>query len=261
MHSQEIRNALSQACGQSTIMRKSLFKVMDWLTLKSWHVRREIRKWMRNAPEKAHILDAGSGLGQNAYWLSCQREKYSVLAIDKESSQVCSGNTFVRESHRVNLLFKTIRLEDFEANDAFDLILCTGSLENTEDDQKALNNLHGALREGGMIITTVNRKYRESDTSQTHAKRFGYHMDELKSLFRETGFHHVKAHYTAGRAGQTAQKLGIKFPMRLLNLSRAFALLLPFYYLFVIPVVAVLNWLDSHTAIGSGQGILLLAKK
>lgn len=261
MHSQEIRNALSQACGHSTIMRKGLFTVMDWLTLKSWHVRREIRKWMRNAPDHAHILDAGSGLGQNAYWLSCQKEKYSVLAIDKEQTQVCSGNSFVRESHCKNLLFRTISLEEFKAESAFDLILCTDSLEKVENDKETIHNLHDALKGEGLIITTVNRHYRDVPNSDNPNPRFGYKMDELKALFKNAGFHHVKAHYTAGKAGQTAQKIGIRIPMRLLNISKLFALILPFYYLFTIPVIILLNWLDSHTAIGSGTGILLLARK
>lgn len=234
---------------------------MDWLTFKSWHVRREIRKWMRSAPEKAHILDAGTGFGHNAYWLSCQRDRFSVLAIDKEQSRVCSGNAFVRDSKRKNLLFRTMSISSFEESNAFDLILCTGELEKIEDDHGAISNLHQALRDGGLMITTVHRSYESGGSMPEGSVRNGYSMDELKALFRDSGFHHVKAHYTGGKAGKWSQMLGVGIPIKLLSITRVFLLVLPFYFIFTIPASILLNWLDSHTAHLSGEGILLLARK
>lgn len=233
---------------------------MDWLTVKSWHVRRELRKWMRSAPEKAHILDAGTGFGHNAYWLSCQRDRFSVLAIDNEQERVCSGNAFVRDSQRKNLLFRTMSVAELEEPNAFDLILCTETLEHIDNDREALHNLHKALRDGGLMITTVNRKYGDVPKVEGTA-RCGYKMDDLKQMFRDSGFHHVKAHYTGGKSGQLAQKLGVTIPLKLLRITRLFVLILPFYFLLAIPTSVILNWLDSHTAHGSGQGILLLARK
>lgn len=234
---------------------------MDWLTVKSWHVRRELRKWMRTAPQNAHILDAGTGFGHNAYWLSCQRERFSVLAIDDRKERVCSGNSFVRDSNRNNLLFRTMKLTELDEPEAFDLILCTETLECIENDSHALDNMHLSLRDGGLMITTVNRKYGEDVPEESEVKRCGYRMAELKEKFKASGFHHVKAHYTGGKAGRLAQQLGVTIPIKLLRLTRLFVLLLPFYFILAIPASVVLNWLDSHTAHGSGQGILVLARK
>lgn len=154
-----------------------------------------------------------------------------------------------------------MKLTELNEPGAFDLILCTETLECIEDDTHALDNLHESLREGGLMITTVNRKYSEDIPAEGDVKRCGYLMNELKEKFRTSGFHHVKAHYTGGKAGRLAQQLGVTIPLRLLKLTRLFILLLPFYFILAIPATVVLNWLDSHTAHGSGQGILVLARK
>ncbi len=261
MHTEEIRTSVSQICGRSPILRRGLFHIMDWLTVKSWHVRRELRKWMRNAPDKAHILDAGTGFGHNAYWLSCQRDKYSVLAIDQKQSHVCSGNAFVRDTKRKNLLFRTMSIEELEADEAFDLILCTETLEKVENDESAVEHMHGALKDGGLMITTVNRKFKAKCEKGDDFSRPGYQIEEIKKMLKESGFHHVKAHFTGGKAGQWAQRLGVTLPLRLLRMSRLFLLILPFYFILAIPTAIILNWLDSHTAHLSGEGIILLARK
>jgi hypothetical protein len=90
---------------------------------------------------------------------------------------------------------------------------------------------------------------------------YGYEMAEIKQLFREHGFHKVKAHYYEGFAGQLGRSIGVKIPLGIIRISRLFAVLLPFYYLIAIPLVIALNWVDSHTAQVSGKGILLLARK
>lgn len=261
MHREEIKQSLATVCGHSPLLRKGLFKVMDWLTVKSWHVRRELRKWMRTAPANAHILDAGTGFGHNAYWLSCQQERFSVLAIDDRKERVCSGNSFVRDSQRSNLLFRTMKITELDEPEAFDLIVCTETLECIDDDEHALSNLHESLRTGGLMITTVNRKYRSENFEECEVKRCGYRMNDLKEKFRASGFHHVKAHYTSGKSGRLAQQVGVTIPLKMLRLTRLFVLLLPFYFALAIPTSVILNWLDSHTAHGSGQGILVLARK
>jgi len=261
MHREEIRRSLHQVCGHSKYMRMGLFRIMDWLTVRSWHVRRELKNWMRSAPAHAHILDAGSGYGHNAYWISCQREKYSVLALDASAERVCSGNAFVRDSKKTNLLFRTFDLEKLESTDAFDLIICTETLEFVRDDDKVIENLHRALRPGGLILTTVNRTPDSGKTVDPDAIRNGYHMADLKQSFKTAGFDKVKGHFTGGTAGQTARKIGIDWPLAMLRVSRVFLALMPFYYALVIPLATLLNWLDSHTAQMSGKGILVLARK
>lgn len=258
MHREEIKRSLHMACGHSTLLQRSLFTVMDWLTGQSWHVRREIRKWMRDAPPHAHILDAGTGYGHQAYWLSKQNHRHSVLAIDESREHVCRGNAYVRDAQLNNLLFRTAALESFKADEAFDLILCTDAISNLADEESVLHNLHESLRDEGLLIATAKRRPPEVPTNQPAN---GYDMAELKQMFRNSGFHKVKAHYTGGWFGQGGRYLGVSIPLSLLRTSRLFAVLMPFYFVLVTPVVILFNWLDSHTAQTTGKGILLLARK
>lgn len=261
MQTEEIKKTLNQACGQSITLRKTLFRLMNWLTLKTWHVRRELRKWMRTSPNKAHILDLGTGFGHNAYWLSCQKELFSVLAIDDKQERIVKGNAFVRDTHIKNLLFRTKELNAFKEVEAFDLILCTDTLEHIKEDQQTLNNMHISLRDQGLMITTASLKYGEAHDVEGEFNRMGYSMEELKMLFKKAGFQKVKGHYTGGRAGKVAHLIGIGTPMKLLRFSRLFMVLMPFYFLLAIPIVIILNWLDSQTAHLNGEGLLILAWK
>ncbi len=261
MHTEEIRKSLNQACGYSPFVRKALFQLMDWLTLKTWHVRRELRKWMRSSPEKAHVLDLGTGFGHNAYWISCQKELFSVLAIDEKQERIVKGNAFVRETHRKNLLFRTKKLCEFKEADAFDLIICTDTLEFIKEDCSTIEHMHESLRDEGLMITTAARQYGSPSEDKKEFNRMGYKMEELKRRFKEAGFTKVKGHYTGGKAGKLSHSLGIGLPMKALRFSWLFLLLAPIYFLFAIPLVIILNWLDSHTAHLNGEGLLILAYK
>lgn len=258
MHREEIKRSIHQACGHSTVLQRGLFTVMDWLTGQSWHVRREIKKWLRSAPEQAHILDAGTGYGHHAYWLSQQNTKHSILAVDANTEHVCRGNAYVRDADLSNLLFKTLELENLEAQEAFDLVLCTDTVGTIHDQGGIIKRLHHSLRENALLIATVRR--RPSEIPQARPS-YGYEMNELKQLFKEHGFRKVKAHYYEGHAGQLGRTVGVRIPLTLLRFSRLFAVIMPFYFILAIPVVVGLNWVDSHTAQTSGQGILLLARK
>lgn len=258
MHREEIQRSIHQACGHSTLLQRNLFTVMDWLTVQGWHVRREIQKWMRSAPEQAHILDAGTGYGHHAYWLSQQQSRHSILAIDASSEHVCRGNAYVRDADLSNLLFKTLELESLETESAFDLILCTDTIGAAHNHDDAIERLHRAMRDNALLIATVRRRPPGVPLARPS---YGYEMNELKQLFRTHGFHKVKAHYFEGYAGQFGRMLGVKIPLTLLRFSRLFAVLMPFYFIVAIPIVVALNWIDSHTAQASGRAILLLARK
>ncbi len=258
MQREEIQRSLHQACGNSPLLKKGLLTLMDWLTGQSWHVRRELRKWYKTSPVPAHVLDLGNGYSHHAYWLSSKCRKVSILAIDPTPENVCRGNAYVRETGMTNLLFKTADIEGFEANNAFDLILCTDVLSHVKDQDLLIKNLHQALKDDGFIMATVKRT---SANVKLQANGEGVELNELKQLFRSAGFKKVKGHYTGGSAGQTARKLGVSIPLLLLHKSRLFVVLMPFYYLLITPIAIVMNWIDSRTAQMSGRGLLILARK
>lgn len=264
MKQQELKSAVQQVCKQSSLLQRILFSVLNAVTVRTWHVKRELKKWMRTAPERAHVLDAGSGVGQFSYWLSQVRPSFSVLAIDNCMEHVCGGNKFVRETKQTNLHFKSACVSQIDQENAFDMILCTQVLEYISDDQQTLENFHNALRESGRIIITTKTQYKEDICHEDKAQgiaRCGYQMAALKEKVKAAGFRKVKAHYSGGKFGRLAEKIGFSLPIRMLKLSSAFAVILPFYYILALPISMVLNWMDSHSAHKDGEGIVLLALK
>ncbi|NQX90614.1 MAG: class I SAM-dependent methyltransferase [Flavobacteriales bacterium] len=263
MKQEELKSTIQTACKRSVLLQKALYKILDTVTVRTWHVKRELRKWLKSAPKRAHVLDAGSGVGQFSYWLSCARPEFSILAMDNSKEHVCNGNKFVRETKRTNLHFRSSCVAQLKEEEAFDLILCTQVLEYVDQDQATLDNFHHSLRKNGHVIITTKNKYSNSENPnpETGVARFGYKMKDLKEMVKNAGFKNVKAHYSGGKWGQLAEKIGFLWPIKMLRFTNLSLILLPVYFLIALPTSVLLNWLDSHSAHKNGEGIVLLAKK
>ncbi len=53
----------------------------------------------------------------------------------------------------------------------------------------------------------------------------------------------------------------MKYPILLLGLSKLFFVLLPFYYMVVYPLAAILNYLDVNGRHSAGTGLIVKAYK
>jgi hypothetical protein len=84
--------------------------------------------------------------------------------------------------------------------------------------------------------------------------RDGYGKQEIKDKLKSAGFQKVKVHYSYGIPGQISWRFSMKYPMKMLNMSKLFFLILPFYYIIVMPVAIVLNFVDSRRHIAAEPG-------
>ena len=75
------------------------------------------------------------------------------------------------------------------------------------------------------------------------------------------GFEVESLRYTYGPFGSAAWRAGIKWPMLLLNVSKLFFVILPFYYVLVLPFVLPLMWLDVVIENPRGTGLNVVARK
>jgi len=53
----------------------------------------------------------------------------------------------------------------------------------------------------------------------------------------------------------------MKYPVKMLNISYLFFIVLPFYYLIFFPISIILNILDLHLTHKTGTGLLVVATK
>jgi 2-polyprenyl-3-methyl-5-hydroxy-6-metoxy-1,4-benzoquinol methylase len=268
MHYDPIKKVLGNVFGKSAWSRILFYKMLDLLLLRTWHIHRELRKWKKSAPPKAHILDAGSGFGQYSYFMSKMSDNFSILGLDVKTDQVAECNTFFHQIGKENVMFKVADLTKLDKKDCFDLVLCVDVMEHIEEDVLVMTNYQRSLREGGLLIISTPSDQGGSDVHDEGQTSFieehvrdGYGKQEIKDKLKLAGFQKVKVHYSYGIPGQISWRFSMKYPMKMLNISKLFFLILPFYYIIVMPVAMVLNFVDSRTAHSSGTGLVVLAWK
>jgi hypothetical protein len=91
--------------------------------------------------------------------------------------------------------------------------------------------------------------------------RDGYGIDEIGQKLKTAGFRTVDSRYTYGRAGSISWVLSMKYPVKMVNKSYLFFIILPFYYLVVLPFSFFLNIIDLNCRIKKGTGLLVVAHK
>jgi SAM-dependent methyltransferase len=263
-----IKRSLGKFFNSSTGMRKVFYRLLDLLLLRAWHVQRELRRWHKSAPEKAHILDAGAGFGQYTYYMSKLSPKYCILAVDVKEDQVSECNRFFQSIGKDNVLFKIGDLTTFKKNECFDLVLCVDVMEHIEEDVKVFQNFHAALKPGGLLIISTPSDQGGSDVHGDGESSFidehvrdGYNMQDIKDKIKGAGFSKVKAHYSYGWPGKISWKISMKWPMLMLQTTKLTFLILPFYYIVFYPIAFILNFMDSHMGHSTGTGLIVLARK
>lgn len=254
--------------GNSALGHFFLFKSMDLLLPRSWHLRREISKW-RNANKKnQHILDAGSGLGQNAYRLAKTDKTWSITGLDINPNYVAHCNEVFRKMHLENVFFKSCDLSCETGRGTYDLVLSMDLAEYVQDDQGMFKNFYDVLEERGVLLLYTHLiDEKNPDKKRVRMKlvdeqeRNGYSSKDIKAKLFDAGFSKVKVRYVFGMLGRISWYLAVFYPLKFVNISKFFFALLPIYYLLVFPIVLVLNYIESHTGHITGSAMFVKAIK
>ena len=91
--------------------------------------------------------------------------------------------------------------------------------------------------------------------------RDGYSKEGLEAKLHPAGFKTYQSIYTYGFWGDKAWRLGIKYPMLMLNKSKIFFIVLPFYYILTLPFTILMMYLDYSSENKIGSGINFIAQK
>lgn len=261
MYAHPLKEFLGKIFNTSTEMRKSFYSLLDIFLLRSWHLHRELRKWKKTAPSNAHILEIGSGFGQNIYFLSKIGRTWNIVGIDVNEDQISDCNRFFHGNRKMNTIFKKGSVEELTTENAYDLILTVDLMEHVENDELAFANIYRALKTSGsyIITTPVNRDVYLYKSIKRFRK--GYELKEIKEKLKTAGFHHIKFHYSYALSGIIALNLSLKWPLYLTNFSSFFIILLIPYYILVMPLVLILNYIDTYKPHRKGAGLIIKATK
>lgn len=264
-----IKKTLGNFFNRSVFLRILFYRLLDLLLLRSWHIKRELKQWLRTREGESMILDAGSGFGQYSYRMASLSEKIRVKAIDIKEEQIRDCNQFINKtSLSSRLSFHVEDLTVFREPEQYDLILSVDVMEHIEEDRKVFTHFFYSLKPGGTLLISTPSDIGGSDVHEEGESSFvgehvrnGYGKEEITEKLHEAGFANVKVLYSYGRPGKLSWKLSMKIPVILVNVSRLFLLLLPFYYLLTWPFCLVLNYLDVTMEHSSGTGLIVTAHK
>ncbi len=265
-----IKRTLGRVFNVSPYARILFYKLLDLLLLRAWHVKREFKKWQREQGDRTpQILDAGAGFGQYTYYMSTRSKGAPILSLDIKEEQVADCNAFFERMGMENVRFEVADLTEFQRPESFDLILCVDVMEHIEADEQVFRNFVTSLRPGGTLLISTPSDQGGSDVHDPDEEgsfieehvRDGYNKEDIEQKLYRAGFSEVHARYAYGPPGKKAWKISMKTPLLMLNSSKAFFILLPFYYLIAYPIAFVLNSIDVRKNHATGTGLIVKARK
>ena len=268
MHYDPIKNVIGNVARTSPFVRRFFYTVLGMMFLREWYVKRALRELLGKKNEPFTMFDAGSGFGQYSYYCANHFPPATIYAVDVKEEQIADCRSFFSKMNLKNVSFEAEDLTIPKHADRFDFILSVDVMEHIQDDVQVFKNFHRALKAGGKVLINTpsnlggSDAHDESDTSfiEEHARN-GYSVEDITRKLKSTGFQLEKVSYTYGPIGSAAWRLGIKYPMLMLNKNKAFFLLLPFYYLLTLWLTLLLMFADYKVHNKRGTGLLVVAVK
>jgi SAM-dependent methyltransferase len=269
MHYDPIKNVIADLIRKFPYLRILFYGMLDLIFLRSWYVRRELFKLRKVlGGNLIQILDAGTGYGQYSYFMHRKLNPSNILSIDVKEDWIKDAESFFSKVSAENVKFEVHDLLNINYDNKFDLILCVDVMEHIADDVKVFQNFYRALKPNGYLLINSPSIYGGSDVHSDEDESFigeharvGYSKEELESKLHPMGFKTYKSQYTYGFWGDKAWRLGIKYPMMLLNISKMFFIILPVYYLLTFLFTFIMMILDFYSFNKTGSGINYIAQK
>ena len=257
---------LGRWVSRNVTMRRLFYTALGALFLRQWHVRRELKHIARRK-DVHDIFDAGSGYGQYTYLMTKLFPHAEIQAVDVKEEQIHDCRWFMHKLKKRNCVFLVDDLTTFKRPEQFDLALSVDVMEHILDDEAVFRNVHESLRPGGLfMIATPHTDKEESHTDLDSVVgehvREGYTTREFVHKLEQAGFRIEKMKLTyrpiCGRFAWTVLQ---RIPMRLMSISKAFAVIVVPWMLVLYLPAALCMFLDVHSSGKSGGGWLVVAKK
>ena len=269
MQYEPIKRSVGRFFTGPPVMRKILYSLLDLLLLRTWHVKKALRKIACQFPGDASVLDAGSGFGQYTWRMSRMNARWNIKAIDINSEHVGDCTRFFDKSKLTGrVVFERGDLTTLSDLNIYNIILSVDVMEHIEEDVKVFRNFYNSLQNNGILLISTPSDKGGSDVHNDEEESFidehvrdGYSIQEITEKLTLAGFRDIEASYTYGKPGNISWRLSMKYPVRMLNLSNLFFIILPFYYLIFFPVSVILNFFDLYYKHKTGTGLLVTARK
>jgi 2-polyprenyl-3-methyl-5-hydroxy-6-metoxy-1,4-benzoquinol methylase len=268
MHYDPIKNVFGTIVKRYPWLRIIFYRLLGLMFLREWYVKRELKQQFHVLNEPFNVYDAGCGFGQYTYYIAKNFPLAKIYASDLKEEQIIDCNQFFKSIRFNQCSFAVENLLQIQHHEKFDFILSVDVMEHIIDDMNVFRSFFRALRSGGMLFINTPSNLGGSDAHSEdeisfigeHARN-GYGKEEIREKLESAGFNVVSIRYTYGVWGNRYWKYGIKYPMKLLNTSKIFFVVIPFYYLITLPLILPMMWFDFISKNETGTGLNILASK
>ncbi|GAB5537487.1 MAG: class I SAM-dependent methyltransferase [Rubricoccaceae bacterium] len=267
-----VKDRLGAFFWASPARTKAFYRLLDTVFLRSWYVRRQLRRVVEAQPagQPVRVLDAGTGFGQYAYWLVKTFPHVHVTAVDVKQDYLDRAEAFMATTpYADRVAFHQLDLTEPMAEDGlYDIALSVDVMEHILDDRAVFRNFAKVLRPGGSALVNTPSDQGGSGIEEEGDESFigehvrdGYPVDELVEKLETAGLAVTETEYTYGPVGSAAWRMLVKWPITALNASKLTAPLVALYYLPALPVGALLNRVDLESDNETGTGLLVTAQR
>lgn len=269
MHYDPVKNIFAKFIKIHPSFRILFFKILDLMFLRSWYVRRELKRIRSLFKDKnINIYDAGTGYSQYVHFMLKHLKPCSIYAVDVKEDWIKDISDFYKKIEKKKVSFGIEDLTNINHNEKFDLIISVDVMEHIVEDVKVFENFYRALRPGGFLLVNTPSIFGGSDVHDDDDESFvdeharnGYSLEQLETKLHPLGFKTNKSFYTYGFWGTLAWRLGIKYPILMVNISKLFLVLLPFYFLITFPFTLLFMFFDFNSDNKVGTGLTFIAQK
>lgn len=267
MQYESVKRSVGRYFSGSPVMRKILYSLLDLLLLRTWHIKKALKTICQQIPGDAEILDAGCGFGQYTWRMSGMNSHWHITGVDinKDHIEDCS-RFFSRAGLSDRITFRTADLVSFSEPGKYNLILSVDVMEHISDDESVFRNFFSSLADNGiLLISTPSDKggsyvhnHGDEPFIEEHVRN-GYSITDITRKLSAAGFTDIETKYTYGKPGNISWHLSMRYPVKMLNRSSLFAVILPFYYMLVLPLAIILNISDLRLPHNTGTGLIVKA--
>jgi len=260
-----VKRSLGAFFNKTPFLRKVFYHLLNLLLLRSWHIRKAMKKMKSKFPADPAILDAGSGFGQYDYTMSLQYPTAKITGLDIKQEQIDDCNDFFRKIKRDDRVkFEYADLTQFANPETYDFALSVDVMEHIEDDVAVFKNIYKSLKPGGILLISTPSDQGGSDVHHDHEDSFidehvrdGYAIPDIEEKLSNAGFKQIESGYSYGTPGKISWRLSMKLPIQMVNASKIFLILLPFYYILTFWLSFILNIIDVQKKHKTGTGLIV----
>lgn len=269
MQYEPIKHSIDKFISKSPFLKKLFFRLLDLYLLRTWHVHKALKQ-IRREKNVQFVLDAGAGFGQYSFYISKKFKNIQITGIDISQSHVDKANLFFEQIKRKDIRFRQGDLTKYIDEKAYDLIVSVDVMEHILDDRQVFSNFHRSLGENGVLVVSTPSDQGGSDVHDHDHEggsfidehvRDGYGVEEIREKLTTAGFSDVDVRYTYGKPGKISWRLLMKYPISLLNISKLFFIVLPIYWIPIVPISLFLNYRDTRMKHRTGTGLIVIARK